>query len=138
MEAESHIKVTATDYRRLRGVVEKWSDTRDRYATEALSGELDRADVVASETIAGDVVTMNSRVVFENEETGESIEVSLVYPDESAAELGRISVLAPIGTALLGLSVGQAIDWPVPGGRVKRLRIVRILYQPEEAGDLHL
>lgn len=138
MEAESHIRVTATDYQRLRGIVEEWSDTRDRYATEALSGELDRAEVVASEDIAGNVVTMNSRVIFENEQSGEASEISLVYPNQSVPGLGRISVLAPIGTALLGLSVGQTIDWPMPGGKLKRLRIVKILYQPEEAGDLHL
>jgi regulator of nucleoside diphosphate kinase len=138
MDAESHIQVTATDYQRLRGIIAEWSNTRDRYATEALSDELDRAEVVASEAIAGNVVTMNSRVIFQNEETGESSEVSLVYPQQSVPALGRISVLAPVGTALLGLSVGQTIDWQMPDARLKRLRIVKILYQPEEAGDLHL
>lgn len=138
MDAENHIQVTATDYQRLRDIIEEWAGTRDQYATEALSSELDRAEVVDSEAIAGNVVTMNSRVVFENEETGESSEVSLVYPRQSVPGLGRISVLAPVGTALLGLSVGQTIDWPMPDGKLKRLRIVKILYQPEQAGDLHL
>lgn len=135
---KSHIQVTEADQKRLRTIIDNWPTTRDREALEALSDELDRAEVVPSERIAGNVVTMNSRVVFEDEETGESREVELVYPHESAPELRRVSVLAPIGSALLGLSVGQTIDWPVPGGKIKRLRIVRILYQPEEAGDLHL
>lgn len=135
---KSHIQVTEADQKRLRTIIDNWPTTRDREALEALSDELDRAEVVPSERIAGNVVTMNSRVLFEDEETGESREVELVYPHESAPELRRVSVLAPIGSALLGLSVGQTIDWPVPGGKIKRLRIVRILYQPEEAGDLHL
>lgn len=138
MDRESHIQVTAMDHQRLRRIVEEWSDTRDQYAAEALAQELDRAEVVPSEAIAEHVITMNSRVIFEDEQSGEASEVSLVYPSQSAPELGRVSVLAPIGTALLGLSVGQSIDWPVPGGRLKRLRIVKVLYQPEGAGDLHL
>jgi regulator of nucleoside diphosphate kinase len=135
---ESRLMVTAADHQRLRGIIDAWSGTRDKYATEALSDELDRAEVVPAERIAGNIVTMNSRVVFKDEETGESREVSLVYPHESDPALGRVSILAPIGSALLGLSVGQTIDWPLPNGRLKRMRVVRILYQPEEAGHLHL
>lgn len=136
---ESHIMVTAMDHERLQKVIQTWSDdTRDRDAAEALADELDRAEVVSAERIAGSVVTMNSRVVFRDEETGESREVSLVYPMDSDPERGRISVLAPVGSALLGLSVGQTIDWPLPRGQLKRFRVVEVVYQPEEAGHLHL
>jgi regulator of nucleoside diphosphate kinase len=76
--------------------------------------------------------------VFRDEETGESREVSLVYPMDSDPEQGRISVLSPVGSALLGLSVGQTIDWPLPRGRLKRIRVVEVVYQPEAAGHLHL
>lgn len=86
----------------------------------------------------GNVVTMNSRVVFKDEETSESREVSLVYPKDSDPQQGRISVFAPVGAALLGLSVGQTIDWPLPQGRLKRYRVVEVVYQPEAAGHLHL
>lgn len=137
-EDAAQIKVTVTDHERLRRVVDAYSGTRDRDATEALSDELDRAELVAPEQIAGNVVTMNSRVVFRDDETGDAREVALVYPQESNPDAGRISVLAPIGSALLGLSLGQTIDWPIPSGKLKRLRAVRILYQPEEAGHLHL
>lgn len=137
-EDAAHIKVTVTDHQRLHHVIDAYSGTRDRDATEALSDELDRAELVVSEQIAGNVVTMNSRVVFRDEETGDAREVTLVYPQESDPDAGRISVLAPIGSALLGLSIGQTIDWPLPRGKLKRLRVAEILYQPEEAGHLHL
>src|SRR5438270_607280 len=99
-----------------------------------MADELDRADVVPAERITASVVTMNSRVVFRDEESGETREVSLVYPNNSNAEGGRISVLSPAGSALLGLSVGQTIDWPLPRGRLKRIRAVEVVYQPEAAG----
>jgi regulator of nucleoside diphosphate kinase len=137
-QPKSRIQVTAPDHERLRRLVDTWSRARDRQSVEALTDELDRAEVVAAEGIAGDVITMNSRAVFKDEQTGESREVSLVYPQDSDADTGRISVLAPVGSALLGLSVGQIIDWPLPSGRRKRLRIVKVVYQPEQAGHLHL
>lgn len=138
VDEESHITVTTADLDRLRKVIAANRNSRDRDAAEALADELDRAQVVPAESIADTVVTMNSRVVFRNEETGESREMSLVYPARSDPGQGRISVLAPVGTALLGLSVGQTIDWPLPQGELKRYRVVAVLYQPEAAGDLHL
>lgn len=135
---QGRIQVTAADYRRLHNLIDTWQSSRDIDAAEALADELDRAEVVSAEHIAGNVVTMNSRVVFEDRETAEQREVSLVYPHESDVEHGRISVLAPIGTALLGLAVGQTIEWPLPKGQVKRLRIVEIVYQPEHAGHFQL
>jgi regulator of nucleoside diphosphate kinase len=137
-EQVSRIQVTDADHRRLVTLIDGWTAARDRDAAEELANELDRAEVVPKEAIAGNVVTMNSRVVFEDLETGATREVVLVYPEDSDVEHARISVLAPVGSALLGLSVGQTIDWPLPRGQVKRLRIVDVLYQPEEAGDRSL
>jgi regulator of nucleoside diphosphate kinase len=142
-EEQSRIQVTALDHQRLRNLIDSRLDTRDHGnrdhdAVEALADELDRAEVVPAESIAGNVVTMNSQVVFEDQRTGERREVRLVYPQESDVARGRISVLAPVGTALLGLAVGQTIEWPLPGGQVKRLRIIEVVYQPEEAGHSHL
>jgi regulator of nucleoside diphosphate kinase len=136
--AEARIRVTASDYERLRSVIDASSTTRDRDAVDALSEELDRAEVVPPERIGADTVTMNSEVVFQDESTGDTREATLVYPKEGDPERGRISVLAPIGSALLGLAVGQTIDWPLPGGKRKRLRVQRIVYQPEQAGHWHL
>jgi regulator of nucleoside diphosphate kinase len=133
-EKQSRIQVTEADYHHLRNLIDTWPNSRDLDAGESLAEELDRAEVVSTERIAGNVVTMDSRVVFEDQQTAEKRDVWLVYPQESDVLRGRISVLAPIGTALLGLAVGQTIDWPLPGTQVKRLRIVEVVYQPEDAG----
>lgn len=135
---EAHIIVTAMDHDRLLRLIQTWSDTRGRHAAELLADELERAEVVPAERITGSIVTMNSRVLFLDEETGEKREVSLVYPTDSDPDRGRISVLAPMGSALLGLSAGQTFDWPLPGGRQKRYRLAEVVYQPEEAGHRHL
>lgn len=108
------------DYVRLRELV--WD--------HALAEELDLAIVVPSDRIPKDVVTMNSRLVYLDESTGSTREVELVYPDEADPMAGRVSVLAPVGCALLGLSAGQSIDWTLPGGKVHRLRVERVLSQP--------
>ena len=103
-----------------------------------LEAELDRAQVVERREVAADIVTMRSKVVFEDVETGKQQEAVLVYPEEADLSRSRISVLAPVGMALLGVSRGQSISWPLPGARTRTLRVVSILYQPEAAGDLHL
>lgn len=133
-----NIVVTAMDQERLRKLIQANHDARDRDAAEALADELDRAEVVEPERVADNVVTMNSRIVFKDERTGERREMSLVYPAESDPARGRVSVFAPVGAALLGLSVGQTIDWPMPEGQLKRYRVEQVLYQPEAAGDLNL
>ncbi|MBL0694365.1 nucleoside diphosphate kinase regulator [Comamonas sp. JC664] len=138
MTSEQSLIVTETDLERLRQVVDHNGGGRTAEFAEALDAELTRARVVASEAVPPDVVTMNSTVVFEDEQSGERREVTLVYPRDASSDNGRISVLAPIGSALIGLSVGQSITWPLPGGRSKRLRIVAVPYQPEAAGHYHL
>ncbi|HET9596686.1 MAG TPA: nucleoside diphosphate kinase regulator [Anaeromyxobacteraceae bacterium] len=133
----SAIYVTEHDLERLRRVVAAHESGRDAAAAQQLETELDRALVVPQGELPPDVVTMNSRVVFEDE-TGRRRDIQLVYPREAAPERGRISILAPVGVALLGLAIGQEIDWPMPNGRTASLRIVSVLYQPEAAGDLHV
>ena len=98
-----------------------------------LEGELARATVVPRSEIPDDVVTMNSRVLFENETTGERREVTLVYPPDADIDAGKISVLVPVGSALLGLRAGQSIDWRLPSGETHRYRIIAVPYQPESA-----
>lgn len=106
-------------------------------AALALMDELNRAEVRSPEQIPADVVTMHSRVECEDVASGEEHVLTLVYPSEADVERGRVSVLAPVGTALLGLSVGQSIDWQAPGGRALRLRVKSVRYQPEAAGKFH-
>jgi regulator of nucleoside diphosphate kinase len=124
------IYLTQSDMDRLLQLVEAYPG--NRFAE--LERELLRAIVVPREKIPADVVTMNSRVVFENEATGERREVTLVYPGSADIDAGRISILVPIGTALLGLRTGQSIDWELPSGQKQRYRIVSVPYQPEAAG----
>jgi len=132
---ESPIQLTAEDMNRLRAVVERHAGGVEDSAAELLEAELDRAHVVAQGRLQPDVVSMRSSVIYEDLDTGERNQVVLVYPDESNLERRWISVLAPIGTALLGLSVGQSISWPVPGGRTRTIRVVSVVYQPETAGE---
>ncbi|QDE90773.1 transcription elongation factor GreAB [Myxococcus xanthus] len=138
MRSEQTLIVTEADLERLRQVVDHNGGGRTAEFAEMLDAELTRARVVASEAVPPDVVTMNSKVVFEDEQTGERREVTLVYPRDASSDDGRISVLAPIGSALIGLTVGQTITWPLPGGRSKRLRIVAVPYQPEASGHYNL
>ena len=103
---------------------------------EALRAELDRAEVREPRDMPADVITMNSTARFVDEAGGDEHEMTLVYPRDAGAP-GTVSVLAPVGSALLGLRVGQRIDWVGPGGRPLRLRVLSIAYQPEAAREFH-
>lgn len=106
-------------------------------AAERLRAEFDRAEIVEPDQMPHDVVSMNSSADCVDEATGKHHKLTVVYPKDADADAGRISVLAPVGSALLGLRVGQAIDWPGQGGRTLKLKVTAIHYQPEAAGDLH-
>jgi regulator of nucleoside diphosphate kinase len=96
-----------------------------------LEEDLERATVVPSAAVPATVVTMHSRVRYFDERTGERREIQIVYPEQADIAKGKISVLAPVGAALLGLSVGQAIRWGFPGGEIRRLQVEELLFQPE-------
>lgn len=103
----------------------------------ALQAELDRADVMEPEQIPPTVVTMNSTVRFAIEPSEEEFCMTLVYPKDVNGATDRISILAPIGSALLGLSTGDHIEWTGPSGGILQVRIVEVVYQPERAGEFH-
>lgn len=107
----------------------------DSPAARSLLEELDRADIVAPQDVPSSVVTMRSKVRFQIDEPQETFCLTLSYPREMQEVPDGISILTPIGTALLGLSVGDSIDWPRPDGQLVKVRIVEVLYQPERAGD---
>jgi regulator of nucleoside diphosphate kinase len=102
-----------------------------------LRDELSRANVVAPEDIPADVVTMNSTVHIVDMKTREEEIYTLVYPSEADINESKISVLAPIGTAMLGCKAGDVFTWSVPQGE-RKLRIKKVIYQPEASGDYHL
>ncbi|GAB3345023.1 nucleoside diphosphate kinase regulator [Marilutibacter aestuarii] len=105
--------------------------------TSALEAELARAEVVEPDAVPADVISMNSTARFRDEDSGAEREMTLVYPRDADGSMDRVSILAPIGSALLGMRVGESIDWPLPGGRHVRLAVLSIRYPPEAAGDLH-
>ena len=127
------IVITDLDLQRLLPILDQ-SDTRE---SELLDGELHRATIVEHRRVSPDVVTMNSEVVYEDFATGARRTVRVVYPKDADVSRGWISVLAPIGSALLGLKVGQQIEWQLPAGP-RRVFVVEIRYQPESSGDFHL
>jgi regulator of nucleoside diphosphate kinase len=104
---------------------------------ETLRAELARAEIVEPAQMPADVVTMNSTARVVDVDAGEEYEMTLVYPREADGDPGKVSVFAPVGSAILGLRIGQSIQWPVPGGRLRTLRIAQIRYQPEASGHLH-
>jgi len=132
MDTCERIQVTEQDMARLSDLLEVYRGGRSAEACDALESELLRARVVGAGEIAADVVTMHSRVRFRDLDSGEMHEVTLVYPHEADIGDRRISVLAPIGTALLGLAVGQSIAWTLPAGR-HRLQVLAVLEQPDAA-----
>jgi regulator of nucleoside diphosphate kinase len=135
MSTKPPIVISRLDLERIEALLERMPPAQ---ATEyeALRAELDRADVVEPTAVPANLVTMNSVVTFKDEGTSDELTVSLVYPS-GAGVPGTVSILAPVGSALLGLTVGQQIDWPTPDGRQRHLRVLDIDYQPEAAGDLH-
>lgn len=133
------IYITDFDMERLRNLLEGMigRSKKDREYLESLSEELDDAVVVPSNQIPPDVVTMNSNLRVTDLDTGKEMVLRLVFPSEADFDRGKVSVLAPIGTALIGYRVGDTVEWEVPSG-LRRLHIEEVIYQPEAAGDFHL
>jgi regulator of nucleoside diphosphate kinase len=133
------IVITEFDLERLQELIEEMQDlpSRDNRYLDELSEELLRAEVVAPEEIPPQVITMNSRVRLQDLDSKAELEYTLVFPPEANLDQGKISVLAPVGMAMIGYRVGDTISWKVPSG-VKRLKVKKILYQPEASGDFHV
>jgi regulator of nucleoside diphosphate kinase len=131
------IYITNPDKVRLKAIIEtelKNNHTLDK-AMKKLDEEIDSATVVDSCQIPRDVITMNSRALLHL--SGEDIDATLVYPDDADWNEGRLSVLSPIGTAILGYREGDDVEWEVPSGKT-RINIKKVTYQPEACGDYHL
>jgi regulator of nucleoside diphosphate kinase len=129
------IYITEADMKRLRPLIEGVKNSRDDL--RGLQAELAHARVVTPADVPPDVITMNSKARLRDLETGEEMIFTLAFPGNASIEHDRISVVAPIGTAMLGHRVGDEFEWEVPAGSV-RLRVEEVLYQPEAAGDFHL
>lgn len=133
--ARESIVITREDKKRLLRVMPRLgTEYVDREDLVLLGEELDRAVEVEPDDVPDDVVTLNSTVRVRDLESGSSMDYTIVMPGEANYEAGRISVLAPLGTALLGYRVGDEIEWEVPRG-IRRLRIEAVLFQPEAAAS---
>ncbi|MGI6355359.1 MAG: nucleoside diphosphate kinase regulator [Lentisphaerae bacterium] len=133
------IYITSFDKDRLEELVAVAGDFGEhrRSDLEILYQELQRAMTVEAKKIPADVVTMNSKVLLRDTTSGREMTYSLVFPREANIDTGAISVLAPIGTAILGYREGDIVEWEVPSGK-RTIKIEKILYQPEAVGDYHL
>ncbi|MDX2138761.1 MAG: nucleoside diphosphate kinase regulator [Chloroflexota bacterium] len=128
------ICITNRDMKRLRNLLDNPDLIQQRPYLEQLERELDRANVIESSEIPADTITMNSTALLIDLKTGEEMILTLVYPDHAYIPEGRISVLAPVGMAILGCRQGETVEWEVPDG-IRSLRVDCILYQPEAVGE---
>ncbi len=126
------ITISSLDAERLEDLL---ATPGDDIHQQALLDELARAEIVSPEDMPPGVVTMNSTVRFEIDAPDEEFCLTLAYPKDMSHVQSGISVLTPIGTALLGLSVGDTIDWPRRDGQLLKVRLLEVLYQPERAGE---
>ena len=134
---ERSLYINELDHKRLMRLIEDALNgvTEQSNSLRSLQVELTRANVVNAEELPRDVVTMRSRVLIMLED--EEKEITLVYPNEANRSTGKISILSPIGTAIIGYRAGDVIDGFTPNGQ-KRIRIKKVLYQPEASGDYEL
>ncbi len=126
------IKITARDMERLRALIDDTTRRDPRKSAEfrSLEAELDRATLVADDKIPGDVITMNSEAWLVDLNSGEEMICRLVFPGQADIARMEISVLAPVGTAMLGYRTGDTFEWEVPAG-TRRLLVKEVLHQPK-------
>jgi regulator of nucleoside diphosphate kinase len=135
MERLPPITVSTLDAARLEKLLARQSGPQ-LVKLAGLENELARANVLEPAAMPPNVVTMRSRVLFAMLPAGKEFELTLCYPEDIDGSTEQISILAPIGSAILGLSVGQEITWPAPDGAPLRVLIKALIWQPEREGQL--
>ena len=136
MNNQPHIILSSLDLARIERLLDSLPEHQFP-GKRALEQELDRAEVRDPEEMPPHVVTMNSEVRFRQQPSGEEFCLTLVYPKDVNGHADRISILAPVGSALLGLAIGDEITWPGPGGQPLQVSIIEIVYQPERELEFH-
>ena len=124
-----NLVIKDSDYKRLQKLI----DSSDSPAAAFLEDEILNARVVADDKLPGDAVAMGSRVTFRRRDSKETTVVTLVYPQDSDLEEKKISILSPVGSALIGLRKGGEIDWPMPNGKLSHFEVVAVEQQKVEA-----
>ncbi|HPL10364.1 MAG TPA: nucleoside diphosphate kinase regulator [Smithellaceae bacterium] len=137
--ADRTIHITQFDMDRLTELIDglRLSPKANQANLDLLEKELYRAVLVDPPNIPRDVITMNSKVIITDTESGEKTTYTLVFPSAANISENKLSIMAPLGMALLGYRTGDIIEWPVPSG-VRKLKVDKIIYQPEASGDYHL
>jgi regulator of nucleoside diphosphate kinase len=128
------IHVTTHDYERLSALADFYQSRRRGVLVDFLIDELERAELVPAAAVGRQVVTMNSRVRIMDSDTGECRIVTLVYPGDEDSRRGKVSVVTPLGSALLGLCEGTRMEWRTLDGRRKSISVLEVQYQPESCG----
>ncbi|WP_417335875.1 nucleoside diphosphate kinase regulator [Halobacteriovorax marinus] len=128
------IFITEKDYLRLTNLMESSTS----HNLEDLEVELDRASIISDNEVPNDLVTMNSKIKFLDLKTNKDSIITIVYPQDANTNEAKISIFAPLGSALIGLKKNQKISWKFPNGKTKSLKVLEVLYQPEAAEDWHL
>ncbi len=135
MNPRPPIIVSTLDAARLQALLDQCSAQQQAELND-LQAELVRAQLVEPAQMPADVVTLNSTVTFEIASSAQTFSLTLVHPRDLGDGVGRVSVLAPVGSALLGLREGDTMSWPRPGGGMMAVRVLQVVYQPERAGEL--
>lgn len=130
------IFITTNDAAKLRKLLREayYSEYRASEYLKKLAGELEKASLVRPEEIPADVITLNSTARLVDQGTSEEMVYTLVFPEDADPSQAKISILAPIGTAMLGYKAGDTFEWETPGG-VRTLLVKEVIYQPEASGD---
>ncbi len=132
------IIITELDNQRLNKIIDDvvQHDSNEKKHIQMLKNELSHAKIVAPDEIPNNIITMNSKFLLSIGDTDEEL-YSLVYPEQADIANNNISIMAPIGTAILGYKEGDTIEWQVPDGKIK-IKVIKILYQPESEKDFEL
>lgn len=123
MKTPPSIVISIEDFQKIKSII-SYSENKN---ADLLAEELDRAELVMADYLPNDVVAMNRKVKFADLETDKEQTVILVYPEEADIAENKISILSPIGSALIGLRVGQIIEWPVNDSKTKRIQVRELL-----------
>ncbi|MCC7049880.1 MAG: GreA/GreB family elongation factor [Alphaproteobacteria bacterium] len=127
------IKITKRDIARLERLLQEHSPIRSWKAVAFLTGEMDRATIIADEEADPTLVTIGARAAFRDDDRNETNVATLTLPGTRALYADAISILTPVGAALIGLSVGQSMTYAAPDGRVKTITVTSVLHQPQAA-----
>ncbi|MGV3589642.1 MAG: nucleoside diphosphate kinase regulator [Adhaeribacter sp.] len=130
------IYLTEKDYHRLHNMVQAQRSTNRPQVVETLGKELERAQVVSCFEIPPNVITMNSKVRLKEMKSATEMEITIVYPKDADLRTQKVSVLAPVGTAIIGCQAGDEIEWPVPDG-TRIYKVEEVIYQPQSEGHIY-